>query len=123
MYTNVWNKYLPVIRILIKKSINAEQSLNLNISDFERAGLGRKSGYKFNIVFQKGKVENVIIASPLASNLASLLLADPVIKELFLQHEYTISMNTKFQLGIKCVPSEEMQTTVPEEAAEPVSAN
>jgi hypothetical protein len=95
----------------------------LNISDFERAGLGRKSGYKFNIVFQKGKVENVIIASPLASNLASLLLADPVIKELFLQHEYAISMNTKFQLGIKCVPSEEMQTTVPEEAAEPVSAN
>jgi hypothetical protein len=104
MYTNVWNKYLPVIRILIKKSINADQLLDLNISDFERAGLGRKSGYKFNVVFNKGKVDNVIIASPLASNLATLLLNDPVIKELFLQNLYAISMNTKFQLGIKCTP-------------------
>ena len=118
MYTNVWNKYLPVIRILIKKSLTSDQLLDLNISDFERAGLGRKSGYKFNVAFNKGKIDNVIIASPLASNLASLLLNDPVIKELFLQHQYTISMNTKFQLGIKCTPGVTEESVNQEQPAE-----
>lgn len=123
MYTNVWNKYLPVIRILIKKAVNSDQALDLNISDFERAGLARKSGYKFNIVFRNGRVDNVIIASPVASNLASLMLADPVIKEHFLQHDYTINMNAKFQLGIKCSPNPEASANGTTDSSEPVSAS
>ncbi len=116
MYTNVWNKYLPIIRILLKKSANADQNLDLNLSDFERAGIARKSGYKFNIVFSKGRVDNVIIASPLASNLASVLLSDPVIKELFMNNDYHVNMNTKFQLTMKRIAQ-------PEEVKEPVAEN
>ena len=104
MYTNVWNKYLPVMRIVLKKSIAAEQVLDLNIPDFERAGMARKTGYKFLIKFRNGKVDNVIIDYPLASSLASTLLSDPVIKELFLLHEFHISMNPKFQLTFKHIP-------------------
>ncbi len=116
MYTNVWNKYLPIIRILLKKSVHADQSLDLNLSDFERAGIARKSGYKFNIVFSKGRVDNVIISSPLASNLAQVLLGDPVIKELFMNHDYHVNMNTKFQLAMKRIPN-------PEVTNEPVAEN
>ena len=99
--TNVWNKYIPVIRILLKKAKAADQTLDLNVSDFERAGIARKSGYKFDVKFSKGKVSNVIIASPLASTLAADLLADETIKNLFTQGEYEISLNTKFQLTLK----------------------
>ena len=109
MYTNVWNKYLPIIRILLKKTATADQALDLNLSDFERAGIARKSGYKFNIVFSKGRVDNVIISLPLASNLASVLLGDPVIKELFMQNDYHVSMNTKFQLSMKRIPQPETE--------------
>lgn len=116
MYTNVWNKYLPIIKILLKRAKNADQVLDLNFSDFERAGIGRKTGYKFNIVFSKGKVHNVIINLPLASNLSSLLLQDAMVKELFMNNDYQISMNTKFQLGIKQVPSEETEVAQEEEA-------
>ncbi len=114
MYTNVWTKYLPIIRILLKKSAAADQSLDLNLPDFERAGIARKSGYKFNIVFSKGRVDNVIISSPLASNLAQVLLSDAVIKELFMKNDYHVGMNTKFQMSFKClaVPAE----SVPEQA-------
>ena len=36
MYTQIWNKYLPIIRILLKRSTGSDQTLNLNATDFER---------------------------------------------------------------------------------------
>ena len=104
MYTNVWGKYLPVIRIVLKRAITSEQVLDLNIPDFERAGMTRKSGYKFLIKFKEGKIDNVIISYPLASSLASVLLEDAMVKELFRHHEFHISLNPKFQLTIKHFP-------------------
>lgn len=121
MYTNVWNKYLPIIRILLKKSAAADQTLDLNLPDFERAGIARKSGYKFNIVFSKGRVDNVIISSPLASNLAQVLLGDPVIKELFMKNDYHVGMNTKFQMSFKCIAPVEEPVTA--DAASETSGN
>jgi hypothetical protein len=103
MYTSVWAKYLPVIRIVLKRSLVAEQMLSLNSSDFLRAGLSRKSGYKFLLKFKEGKIDNVIIDLPLASSLATALLQDSVIKELFRENEFHISLNPKFELTIKHV--------------------
>ena len=101
MYTQVWTKYLPIIRILLKRSATGEQTLDMNRIDFERAGSGRKAGYKFTIEFRKGRVSNLISSSPLASNLAAVLLQDGVVKDLFQKGDYDISLNTRFQLHIK----------------------
>lgn len=101
MYTQVWTKYLPIIRILMKRSLTGEQTLDMNRIDFERAGSGRKAGYKFIIEFRKGRVGNLISSSPLASNLASVLLLDAVVKDLLQKNDYDISLNTRFQLHIK----------------------
>ena len=124
MYTQIWNKYLPIIRILLKRSATEEQSLKLNTSDFEKAGSTRKSGYKFNIHFSNGRVDNVISTSPLAKDLAATLLQDPMVKELFKKNEYQVSMNTKFQLFIK-MTAKAAATEQPqqeEKAAEEVSS-
>ena len=101
MYTHIWNKYLPVIRILLKKSAAGNQTLDLNRIDFERAGSGRKAGYKFNIELEDGKVGNVISGSDLASHLAIVLLEDAGIKQILKDGNYSISLNTRFQLLIK----------------------
>ena len=101
MYTHIWSKYLPIIKILLKRAATADQTLSLNRIDFERAGSGRKAGYKFNIDFANGKVSNVISGSPLASDLAAVLLQDEMAKNLFRENEYQVSLNTKFQLSIK----------------------
>lgn len=101
MFTNMWNKYLPVIKILLKRSKSGEQVLAINQSDFEKAGLARKTGNKFSLVFKNGKVDNVVIASPVASELASGLLQDEIVKALFAEHDYRIAMNTKYQLHIE----------------------
>ena len=46
----------------MKRAIVSQQTLALNVSDFERAGMKRKSGYKFTFGLKEGKVKNVIIA-------------------------------------------------------------
>jgi hypothetical protein len=120
MYISLWNKYLPIIRILFKKSINGVQTLNLNISDFERAGVAKKSGNKFLVKFVNGRVDNVIIDSPLASNFATTLLQDPVIKDLLTKNEYHLMLNTKFVLTITCIPA--ITEEVAEEIAELATA-
>ena len=85
----------------MKKSSAGNQTLDLNRIDFERAGSGRKAGYKFNIEFVNGRVSNIISGSALASDLAAVLLGDPASKAILSSSEVSISLNTKFQLSIK----------------------
>ncbi len=104
MYNHIWKKYLPIIRILMKKSVLEEQVLNLNRIDFERAGTGRKAGYKFKIEFTDGKVGNVISGSTLAMHLAQVVLEDDAAREILGEHNFEVSLNTKFQLTITNIP-------------------
>ncbi|HEV8084328.1 MAG TPA: hypothetical protein VGP55_14065 [Chitinophagaceae bacterium] len=104
----------------MKKSATEDQVLDLNRVDFERAGTGRKAGYKFTIEFNDGKVGNVISGSTLAMHLASVILEDEAAKQILHDNNYEISLNTKFQLSIKNVtPAEankaEKEDDVPEE--------
>jgi Leu/Phe-tRNA-protein transferase len=101
MYNHIWKKYLPFINIQLKRSANGDQVMNLNRVDFERAGTGRKAGYKFMIQFTEGRVSNVISGSALAMNLASVMLEDDNTKKILKQSQYEISLNTKFQLLTK----------------------
>jgi hypothetical protein len=109
MYNHIWKKYLPIVKILMKKSVSEEQILTLNRIDFERAGTGRKSGYKFKIEFTDGKVGNVISGSTLAMHLAQVILEDDAAKQILSEHNFEVSLNTKFQLIIKNVPKEEQE--------------
>jgi hypothetical protein len=109
MFTNVWVKYLPVLRIVLKRSLAAEQQFALNAPDFERAGHKRKAGYKFLIKLRDGRLSNVIVDMPIASSLASALQDDAAIKEMIANHEFHISMNTKYQLTIKHIPHHQEQ--------------
>jgi hypothetical protein len=84
----------------MKKSFAGNQTLDLNRIDFEKAGSGRKAGYKFTIDLVNGRVSNVISGSPLASDLAAVLLSDPASKAILASSKMSISLNTKFQLVI-----------------------
>lgn len=101
MYVHVWTKYLPIIKIMMKKSYAGNQTLDLNRIDFERAGSGRKAGYKFTIDFSNGRVTNIISGSPLASDLAAVLQNDPASRSILNDADISISLNTKFQLSFK----------------------
>ena len=108
MYRNVWSKYLPVIRIVMKRALVAEQILNLNAADFERAGIKRKSGYKFSFRIKKAKLQNVIVEFPLASSLAAVLLEDEAVRDFTQTNEFYFELNTKYQLTIRHIAHPEV---------------
>lgn len=99
-YTQVWNKYLPVIRILLKRSASAEQNLGLNRIDFEKGSRGRKPACSFNIELIKGHFRTISQSVP-AKELVAALMEDEVSKSLLRQNTYSISLNSDFQLKIK----------------------
>jgi len=101
MYASIWNKYFPVVKILMKKSVNAEQILDFSSIDFERAGKGNKTSYKFNFEFVEGKLNSDLSKNELASSLATELMDDTTTNALLLVNNYVFSFNTKFQLSIK----------------------
>jgi hypothetical protein len=117
MYTYIWNKYLPVIRILLKKSATGDQLLSLNREDFERAGTGRKAGYKFTIEFVEGKVSNVISGSDLASHLAAAMLEDTATKMILLTGHFQVILNTKFQITVKNITPQPITSVLEVEAS------
>ena len=104
MYTQTWNKYLPVIRILLKRAITEDQTLKLNTSDFQKTATIRKTGHKFTIGFSNGKADSTIGLPDIAKNLSSVLSFDPAAKELFRQNGYTINFDAKYQLILRRVP-------------------
>jgi len=110
----------------MKKAAAADQTLALNRIDFERAGSGRKAGYKFTIEFNNGRVANVISTSPLAVDLAAVMIQDNAVKTLFTTANYEVSINTKFQLSIKNTNPKAEQPPAEEpadETKEPVENN
>jgi hypothetical protein len=118
MYTHIWNKYIPVIRILLKKSAKEPQSLSLNVSDFEKTGSQKKTGFNFTLAFHKVRVDNLAALSGPAKELSAVLLQDTITNQLLQRGEYQLTMNTKFILGIQQLNSPKQETEVREEAKE-----
>jgi len=102
MFTQTWNKYLPIIKILLKRSVNGPQTLDMNSTDFQRAAGGRKVKYTFSFMLIKGRL--------LAKELIVLLQADEMTRKLIRAQDFEMMMNNSFQLTIKnCTPPETEQ--------------
>jgi len=102
MFNQTWKKYLPVITILIKRSVNGEQSLKLDHTDFDRAAGGRKMKFSFSdLKLSNGRSYTTSKHTPMAKELALLLQADEPIRKLLLNQDFEFSMTTDFQLLIK----------------------
>lgn len=110
MYTYTWKKYLPVIRLLLKKSATAEQSVSLNRTDFEKTTKLRKPACSFAVEIVKGRLNTFNNQSVPARDLLEILQEDEITKGLIRQHQYAISLNSDFMLSIKNItPVEELQ--------------
>ncbi|MDR6943465.1 hypothetical protein [Mucilaginibacter pocheonensis] len=100
-YLTTWKRYMPVIRLHLKKSLNEDQQFKLNITDFESAGDRGKSGYTFNINMENGKVINNISGSAVARDLYEAIKADEAVTTLLNNRSVKISVGKSFILSIK----------------------
>lgn len=100
-YLTTWKRYMPVIRLHLKKSLNEDQQFKLNITDFESAGSRGKSGYTFSINMENGKVTNNISGSAVARDLFEAIKDDEAVKSMLLDKVVKISVGKSFILSIK----------------------
>ena len=101
MFTQTWNKYLPIIKILMKRSSTGPQTLDMNQTDFQRAAGGRKVKFTFTVTLHKGRIQNITSPPPLARELSVILQEDDMTRKLVRQQDYEFSLNSAFQLTIK----------------------
>jgi hypothetical protein len=116
MFIQTWNKYLPIIKILFKRSVNADQTLDMNSTDFQRAAGGRKVKYSFSITLVKGRIQNIDNPPPLAKDLVAALQEDDVTRSFIRQSELLLSMNNNFQLVIKNITPSAAEPQAEEES-------
>jgi len=100
-YLTTWRKYIPVIRLHLKKSLAEDQSFKLNITDFESAGDRGKSGYSFSLTIEDGRVTNNIGGSAVARDLFEALKTDEAIKAMLQNKSVKISIGKTFVFSIK----------------------
>lgn len=100
LFLTAWKKYIPVIRILIKKSAEGFQVLNMDRSDFEKDAK-RKIGYRFEVNFVGNKPDIIITGNEIIKSFIYALVDDEIINYLLLKNNYSFSLNSKYQLQIK----------------------
>ena len=116
MFSQVWKKYLPVIVILMKRSVNGEQTLSMNPSDFQRAAGGRKIKFSFaNLQLTNGRINNMVKHQPLAREFAEVLREDEIMRKILQHRHFEFSMNNNCELNIKNLTPLADPLPVPEE--------
>ena len=112
MFIQTWNKYLPVIRILLKRSVIEGQTLDMNQSDFQRASGGKKVKLTFSFELGKGRLNGMDNPPPLARDLVTVLQQDDIANKFIRRSVLQFSMNSDFQLMIKnTTPQEQVEET------------
>ena len=111
MFVPTWNKYLPVLKILLKRSVNGEQTLTMNASDFQRAAGGRKIKFSFTITLHKGRLQTMDNPPPIARELVAVLQQDQIINQFIRQHDIEFSLSNSLQLLIKNITPQTIEST------------
>jgi hypothetical protein len=100
MYTYTWKKYLPVIRLLLKRSAAADQTIALNRIDFEKGNRVRKPVVSFSLDMVNGRL--TVLNPPVAAkDMLEILMQDDIARSLIRQNHYAISLGSDLKLTIK----------------------
>jgi len=102
MYVHVWRKYLPILKILLKRSATGDQVFNVDRFDFEKINKASKLSCSFTMTLAKGRLTP--LNPPVAGkDLVEMLKEDDTSTDLLRNNHYAIAMNSKFELQIKNV--------------------
>jgi hypothetical protein len=110
MFVQTWNKYLPVLKILLKRSANEEQTLAMNASDFQRAAGGRKIKFSFSITLHNGRLQTMGNPPAIARELVTVLQQDDTSRKYISKHDIEFSLTNNLQLLIKDITPPAVET-------------
>jgi hypothetical protein len=108
----LWTKYLPVIRILLKKSMVEEQQVAVGKLELQIIDNRKNANYSFNLDIVKGKNENTIGSTAIGKDLFAVLNQDAAVKSFMSENNISIKMTRGAQLTLKSSPAVEVSDPV-----------
>ena len=103
-YQHIWLKYSPAIRILLKKTDDAAQKLQLYKHEFESANKKDKLGYFFSFDLVNGKVINITGGTTAARDLLIVIDNTPLMKNWLREHRVRFCLKNTFELIMEKIP-------------------
>lgn len=107
VYVQLWKKYLPVIRLLLKKTEKGEQKLQLYKHEFEKTGAKNKLGYIFSIELANGKPVTKIDQKAVAFDLLTVMNENEDVVQWLKEKRILISTNRACELVFQKVEQEQ----------------
>jgi len=98
----LWTKYLPAIRILLKKAVTEEQQITLSKIELQSLDARKNVNFSFNLEISNGKVENSMGVPPLGKDLFNVLNGDLLVKKFMFDKKIVIQMTRSSLLTFRC---------------------
>lgn len=98
----LWTKYLPAIRIMLKKALNEEQQITLSKMELQSVDNRKNVNFSFDLEISNGKVENSMGVPPMGKDLFSVLNGDPLVRNFMHDKKISIQMSRASLLTFKC---------------------
>lgn len=98
----LWTKYLPVIRILLKKAVTEEQKIPVGKMELQSIDNRKNANFSFNLEIIKGKVENSLAVQAMGKDLFSVLNGDSAVRTFMHDKNINIQMTKASLLTIRC---------------------
>lgn len=114
MYTLLWKKYLPAIKVLLKKSNENDQKLLLYKHEFESTGARNKLGYVFKLEILNGKPLNKSNSTAPAYDLYTLMMEHEMISAWLKNQHVKIQVSRSYELNITSAKTGELAVVLPD---------
>jgi len=98
----LWTKYLPAIRILLKKAVTVEQQMTFSKIELMSVDNRKNANFSFNLEISNGKVENSIGVPAMGKDLFNVLNGDLIVRNFMLDKKIMIQMSRQSLLTFRC---------------------
>jgi hypothetical protein len=97
----LWTKYLPAMRILLKKAMTEEQ-LAFSKRELQAVDNRKNVNLSFNLEISNGKVESTLGISPMGKDLFNVLNGDLLVRNFMVDKKIVIQMTRSSLLTFRC---------------------
>jgi len=98
----LWTKYLPALRILLKKAVNEEQQIAFSKIELQSIDNRKNVNFSFNLEISNGRVESTLGVSPMGKDLFNVLNSDQLVRSFMLDKKIIIQMTKSSLLTFRC---------------------
>ena len=107
-YSHFWMKYAAVIHVLLKKTENETQKLQLYKHEFENIGR-QNASVSFSIDLINGRAQNIISSTQIARDLWRVLDNDMATRNWLKERRVKISVGKNYEMQFEKLPAAEVE--------------